>query len=257
MKFNFKGFKLICQAPTMELLEYLTIQMTEYYGEENVIKDDKWLYCKGNVPITLCSHLDTVHKSLPETVWYEPELQIIKSPQGIGGDDRCGVYISLEMLERMGEENKPHLFFSTDEETGSASTKEASKYLMENNKDIIDSLNFLVQLDRKGTNDSVYYNCDNVTFKTMINSYGFVEQPGSRTDISILCADWNLAGVNLSCGFNNEHRVEEFVSIAIMKDTSNKLFKIIQSMDLDIRYSYSPKFQAYVGNPRAHQRYYD
>lgn len=237
--FNMAGFRLICQSDTEDLFEYLSNQMEKLYGDENCVIDNDWLYCNGDIPVCLCAHLDTVHKELPLQIYLEPEYNIITSPQGIGGDDRCGVYIILSILkefEKIGA--LPSIFFSTDEETGSKTTIAASKYLKENNPEMIDRLCFFVQLDRKNYVDAVYYQCGNKEFKEYINSYGFQEAFGTRTDISILCRDFDKAGVNFSCGFQNEHHLDEYVLIDVMDSTHEKLTKILKELDTNKKFKH-------------------
>lgn len=246
MSFNHKGFKMLCQAPCNELLDWLFNQLKDVYGEKNIIQTDKWAFYQGSSPVCLCAHLDTVHKDAVKDMYIEPERQIMYSPQGIGGDDRCGVWIILHILSNLeGGDDLPNLFFSTDEETGSASTKLACTWIKENTPDLMNHVRFFIQLDRKNEKDSVYYNCDNKDFEKYINEYGFVTANGTRTDICILCDQFDKAGVNLSCGFNSEHTLSETVTIPTMLNTSEKVLKIIKEADKDVIYDYKPKIKTY------------
>ena len=58
-----------------------------------VRKQRGFLYAEGTVPVLLVAHLDTVHRTQPETICYSADGTVMMSPQGIGGDDRAGVYI--------------------------------------------------------------------------------------------------------------------------------------------------------------------
>lgn len=244
--FNFKGFKTLCQATHDDLLEWLYEQLKDVYGEDNIIYHPRWAYFKGKSPACLCAHLDTVHKKTIVDMYIEPEKNIIHSPEGIGGDDRCGVWIILKILKSLKEgDDLPNLFFSTDEETGSASTKLACDWIIENNIDLMSHIRFFIQLDRKNEQDSVYYNCDNKDFEKYINSYGFKTAYGTRTDICILCDKFGKAGVNLSCGFNSEHSISETVSIDIMENTAGKVLNILAEADKDVIYDYKEKTPSY------------
>ena len=53
--------------------------------------EKKFLYAEGNAPYMLVAHLDTVHKHLPSVICYSKDGNYMMSPQGIGGDDHCGV----------------------------------------------------------------------------------------------------------------------------------------------------------------------
>ena len=58
-----------------------------------VRKQRGFLYAEGTVPVLLVAHLDTVHRTQPETICYSADGTVMMSPQGIGGDDRAGVYM--------------------------------------------------------------------------------------------------------------------------------------------------------------------
>ena len=244
--FNYNGFKQLCQADCYDLLDWLYDQLKDLYGNENVYSFSRWLLFKGKNPACLCAHLDTVHKETIKEMFIEPEKGVIYSPQGIGGDDRCGVWIILKILKSLEEGAElPSLFFSTDEEVGSASTKLACEWIKKEEPELMDDVRFFIQLDRKNTEDSIYYNCNNSDFEKYINGYGFKTSYGTRTDICILCEQFDKAGVNLSCGFEGEHKVTETVNISTMLATTDKVLNIIKEADKDVIYDYSPKVKTY------------
>lgn len=47
----------------------------------------------------LLAHLDTVYIKLVRTICKSKDKNVLMSPQGIGGDDRCGVYILVKTYE--------------------------------------------------------------------------------------------------------------------------------------------------------------
>lgn len=51
-----------------------------------VRKQRGFLYAEGTVPVLLVAHLDTVHRTQPETICYSADGTVMMSPQGIGGD---------------------------------------------------------------------------------------------------------------------------------------------------------------------------
>ena len=82
-----KNFENICKMSQGKLKAYLTKYLKRHY---NYVKSsDGFLYAKGTFPVLLVAHMDTVHKDAVQQVIYEGN--IISSPQGIGGDDRCGI----------------------------------------------------------------------------------------------------------------------------------------------------------------------
>lgn len=231
---NVEGFKLLCQASKKDLLAWLTEQMTEYYGKDCVYNPGDYLFCIGNLPMMLCAHVDTVFHEQPRDFYYSEITHVISSPQGIGGDDRCGVYSILRILKELGDNKRPFLFFSSDEEVGGASTKRAAIDV----KDKIGAVNYLIELDRQGKEDSVYYKCGNRKFKEWIDSFGFIEAHGSFTDICTLCKEWDLAGVNFSVGYTNNHRVSEVVNLDHLAATIEKTIRIINETDPQTLYTF-------------------
>lgn len=81
----------------------------------NPICKDGFVYAEGDIPILLVAHMDTVFKKPPTKINYNEKKDLIYNPHGgLGGDDRCGVYAILKLLEKY----KPHILFTEDEEIG-------------------------------------------------------------------------------------------------------------------------------------------
>ena len=78
-------------------------------------------------------------------------------------------------------------------------------------------------MDRQGYNDCVFYDCDNPDFVTYIENFGFKFDLGSFTDISFICPDWKIAGVNLSIGYYREHSLAEILFVQDLYDTISKV----------------------------------
>ncbi len=74
-----------------------------------------------------------------------------------------------------------------------------------NFKHIINTSNYLLQLDRKSTCEAVFYDYNNQLFIDYILKFGFNEKIGSSTDIKRLREPLNLAAVNISVGYENAH----------------------------------------------------
>ena len=106
-------FEEILRMKQEELLKALNKYLNRVGYCNKILCTDKYLFAKGDINIMLVAHLDTVHKDVP-TVYYDKEKKVLWSPDGIGGDDRCGVYAILEILK----EYKPYILFTTDEEKG-------------------------------------------------------------------------------------------------------------------------------------------
>lgn len=221
---NRDGFLAICEPGMKDLYWWLTKEMKSYYGEENVVSKEGFLFAIGDTPMCFCAHLDTVHKDSP--IKFHSEGEKLSSPQGIGGDDRCGIFGILCILRSLEKENmKPYLFFSTDEETGMKTTTCGANSC----KDLVKPIKFLVELDRANSKDSVYYQCGNKEFKKFIDEFGFKEADGSGSDIKILCKEWDVAGVNLSCGYYLPHTTREYVILSELEQTVKKCVKIAKA----------------------------
>lgn len=165
-----------------------------------VREGDGWVYSPGSVPVLLVAHMDTVHKNQPKIrtsadggVWFADE--------GIGGDDRCGVYMVLETIRK----HNCHVLFTEDEECGGVGAEKFAKQKMEMD------LKFMIEFDRKGNNDAVFYNCGNDEFEQFVLKYGFETANGSFSDISILAPQFGVAAVNLSSGYYFPHTNHEIV----------------------------------------------
>lgn len=234
-QFNIEGFKQICRAPQSQLKEYLEGVVNGVFKTTRITRD--YVLGVGELPVLLVAHMDTVHEkmSLPETIVYDPTEKggIVWSPQGIGGDDRCGIYIILSLLAK--SDKKPSVLFTTDEEIGCLGASKAKNDIP---KDIYSNFKFIIQLDRRGEKDCVFYGCNNTEFKNYIESFGFVTATGSRSDISELCPKWDIAGVNLSVGYVKEHTKEEAVYVRNLLSTIDKVQDILKDCEKAKKYDY-------------------
>lgn len=228
-----------------ELFYYLKGLVNKMYGEDNVqfelsksfnnkkkkkskkkfyklygtADNNGFIYAKGDIPIMLVAHIDTVHSPKPDVIFHDRVQNVLWSPEGLGADDRAGVFIILSLL-KYGF--RPHVLFTDGEESGGLGASNACYKLSP------PEVNYIIQLDRRGSNDSVYYNCDNSYFKDYIDSFGFSEAFGSFSDISTLCLEWGVAGVNLSVGYVNEHTSSEHLYINDMENTYERVKKMLK-----------------------------
>lgn len=225
-KFNYKLYNAISNLSQENLHLSLVNFLNKRYGEEKVVEvDDTFIFAIGTIPICLVAHLDTVHKELPHQMFYDREEEVIWSPQGLGADDRAGVYAIMELVKRG---LRPHILFTWDEEIGGVGAATAAQLLQ-----TCHNVDFCIELDRRGKNDSVYYDCDNEDFENYINSFGFDTAIGSFSDISFICPEWGVAGVNLSIGYENEHTKSEMLNVDWMMDTIDKVEKICYNKEYD------------------------
>lgn len=178
-----------------------------------------FLYAPGEIPVLLVAHLDTVHPEPPEIICYSKDGRYMMSPQGIGGDDRAGVYMVLQILRQVN----CHVLFCEDEECGGRGASAFTK------SGILPDVNYIVELDRKGENDAVYYGCDNQDFREYVAEFGFREAFGSFSDISILAPFLKTAAVNLSTGYYNAHRNHELIDTQVMATNTERVIEMVMT----------------------------
>lgn len=201
----------IFQSSDVALKSALNTEMLRR-GYEQIHNTKDFLYAEGDSPYMLVAHLDTVHRELSSIICYSENCDYMMSPQGIGGDDRCGVFIILALLNKLPF--KPYVLFTMAEEKGGLGAKAFIDYACEH-IDIPD-LKYIVEYDRKGNNDCVFYQCDNKDFTKFVESFGFKEAYGSFSDISVIAPEFGAAAVNISSGYFNPHTQYEYVCVSDM-----------------------------------------
>ena len=202
-----------------ELLGFAYIELIKRgYKNRNMEFTDDYLYAKGNIPVLLVAHCDIVHKELPKIIVNDKQQRILWSPTGIGGDDRCGVYGILKICESF----KPYVLFTTEEEVGGLGVKEFTK----THKEL--PVNFIIEMDRRGFNQVVFYRCDNKDFQNYILSFGLDKQTGSYSDVSTLSVDLDIAGCNMSAGYYKEHTTTEHIIMADLEHTIDVIKSILK-----------------------------
>ena len=204
-------------------------KMTAYGGS--------YILVEGEAPIMLLAHMDTVHREPVRDMCKTCDGNILMSPQGIGSDDRCGIYALVMIYEK--SEIKPWLLFTCDEEIGcvGAATFSAGYRAGKLPKEL-DALKCMIEIDRRGENDAVYYDCGNNDFEDYIAGKGFMTEWGSSSDISEIAPEIGVAAVNLSSGYYNAHTLHEYINRKHLNTTIER----VQSIVADAA---KPEFQKY------------
>lgn len=215
---DFPEFIHICKLSEKKLKQYLCGKMKQIYGEENTIIGDGYIYCRGDIPVLLTAHMDTVHAKLIKDFYEDIQTDengnithTISSPQGIGGDDRCGIYAILKVIEGG---YYPYILFCEEEENGGIGSKKfcKTKYITE-----LSGLKFLLELDRANANDLVFYDNDNQDWINWVeDETNWKKSWGTFSDISHLSPACEISSVNLSCGYYKAHTVYEYVKVEEM-----------------------------------------
>ena len=236
------NFDKIIRLPEVELFDELVNKYETPY-----FVDGDFILVKGEAPILLIAHLDTVHQDSVKTICRSDDGNILMSPEGIGGDDRCGVYALTKIYKNA--KVKPWLLFTCGEEIGGIGAASFTDYYNDNIlPEEIKQVKLIVEIDRKGKDDAVYYDCDNPEFEKYITSKGFQTQFGSFSDISIIAPTMKVAAVNLSSGYYNAHTQHEYIKIDEIDETISKVMEIVEDTlqeDFPV-YEYIEKKYPYV-----------
>lgn len=156
---------------------------------------------------------------------------------GIGADDRAGCGIVWKLRE-LGHS----ILITSGEEQGCIATMRIMRSDYWRQK--INSHNFAVQFDRRGSNDIVFYDVGTDDFvKYVEKETGYLTDTGSTTDIRHLCTD--ICGVNMSVGYYHEHTPDEILKIDEFERTLSTAYKWLSQKNL-------PKFPFTYKNKYVH-----
>lgn len=215
---DYRTFEQLCGLSQPALKKTMSTYLRSKY--KRVIETKEYICAEGDIPIALVAHLDTVFKTPAQEVFYDRQKNVIWSPDGLGADDRAGILAIIQIIKRG---LRPHIILTTDEEKGAIG---ADKLAL---KDCpFKDLRYVIQLDRRGADDCVFYSCDNEEFTRYVENFGFVEAIGSFSDISVICPAWKIAGVNLSVGYRDEHSIAEVLFVGHLLNTIDKVCNMLQ-----------------------------
>lgn len=201
------------------MFAYIIRQLNEigcsYFVDEGniyVTKGDGHLY-----PCVV-AHMDTVHEIGHDLTVIQVGENLTgfnkytMSQTGIGGDDKVGVFIALECLRYF---NNIKAVFFVAEEVGCDGSYDA---LLE----FFNDVSYVLQCDRQGNSDfittasGVELSCKEFKkqVKPIIKSWGYKFSHGYMTDVMALKEiGLDVCAANISCGYYNPHRKDEFVNI--------------------------------------------
>ena len=206
--------------------EQLFRRLCKKFKGKSLISRGNFVLVKGVAPVMLVAHLDTVHEQPVREICATDNGNILSSPQGIGGDDRCGCFALVRAHNLSAV--KPWLLFTCEEEVGGIGAQAFcdchSRGLLPAE---LSSLKFLVEIDRRGANDAVFYDCYNSDFEDYVTSKGFKTEFGSFSDISLIAPELGIAAVNLSAGYYNAHRLNEYIVRSELEHTIQKVVEIV------------------------------
>ena len=216
------------------IIEFAKTNDIEYYTDK---KGNLYL-TKGMLDSTeeyfpcVVSHMDTVHRSHRNLIENKVRLTIKEDnlgwltahhPEtdkqtGIGGDDKCGVYVCLELFKNF---DRLKGAFFVEEEIGMLGSKESDDRFFEN-------VGYAIQFDAPSSN-WITEICSGVKlfdedFKTEIK--GVLNESGYNkfsidpfTDVNQLAKKYDFNCLNLGCGYYRQHSDSEYVVISEVEDS--------------------------------------
>jgi len=226
------------------VINYISsIDQVNYYQDElgslYITKGDSSTYpC-------LVAHLDSVHR-ITEMVVVEEQLPNAQGdlklslraydkeeglPTGIGGDDKAGVFICLQLLEKL---DSCKVFLPVAEETGCNGSKEADPEFF---KDV----GYAIQFDST-ENDTMSKTLLGVklyeeksdffgSIKDIILEHGFTKWLNHPyTDTMMLKKKFNFPCLNFAAGYYNYHRATEYVVVEDVNNAINLGIEVINTL---------------------------
>ena len=216
-------------------LRKVLLRFLQSKGYVNIKQTDKYILAEGGLPVCLVAHIDTVWPKPPSRIYHDKDYNVFWSETGLGADDRAGIYMIIELVERG---LRPSIVITDLEEEGGVGADVLVRHFP---RCPFKECKALIELDRRGYNDAVFYRCDNKEFKQLILSYGFKLAQGTFTDISIISPPWGLASVNLSCGYYNEHTSLEMLKLEECEQVIDKVELMLRECDNWKSYEYIPE----------------
>lgn len=238
---DYELFTMLVTSNKQKLQKILFKILKRHY--KNIINTGDYLIAEGDIPIALIAHMDTVFKIPPleKDIFYDREKGVLWSPDGLGADDRAGVFLIVKIIQSAQKGKLPHIIFTQDEEVGGVGASQ----LCEDFPKPPWPMKYMIQLDRRGKFDCVFYDDSNAVFAQYVESFGFKENIGSFSDISFLSPVWEVSGVNLSVGYEDEHLEIETLHIQYLYMTLQKVKNMLANVDGADYF----KFEGYFSNP--------
>lgn len=221
------------------MFAYIIRQVSKIEGVSYAV-DNGNIYVKKGLPSPyypcIVAHMDTVHKV------FKGQLTVIEvgdlmtgfnakemTQSGIGGDDKVGVYLALEILYKY--ENVKLVFFR-DEEVGCHGSDEAGMEFFED-------CAFVLQGDRRG-NDDFVTNASGTelgskawrkALSSTLKKHRYKTAHGMMTDVMTLKDNGlDISCANMSCGYYRPHCDDEYVNWSDVKKCLNLMSDIVDTM---------------------------
>lgn len=223
------------------LINELKLLGYKVYDNDQSEHCSRYIYGVGSIPICLTAHLDTVFGN-NRNKDIKVNGDIITSKDGLGGDDRVGVYMILDIIKKY----KCNVLFLEDEECGHSGAVHfingpyREMFMKQNN--------FCIDLDMHGANILTFYETTNDEFKkeilSILKDYKQRDPKVGASDLIELTVGWdkqcrsgirhmdgtNIASFNIGVGYYNAHTLEEYVKFSEVKKSIDDVIKVINKM---------------------------
>ena len=218
------------------------------YGAESV-ETDKYgnlLIVKGESETYPClaAHMDQVQHNHSkdftvvgiggDVIGWSPKCH---SQQGLGADDKNGIYVCLELLRRL---DAVKVAFFVGEEVGCVGSSEVDL-------SFFSDCRFIIEPDRRGGNDLITSMfCGDVCSQDFIKAigaeaYGYREEEGSITDVGTLVERGvGISCLNLSCGYYNAHSDSEITVLSELQNCLDFVEHIVLTCTEVYPFEYKP-----------------
>lgn len=205
-------------------------------------------------PICLVAHVDTVQKNevnaehvykIKQKDIYDKSSyeEFYETDTGKVFDDRLGIGIIDIVINELFKNYKirPYVILLGHEEEGCLGALELTnnyktlENLFQNN-----NIQFLLEVDKSGSNNICFYELDYPDFERIFSPYYKVTS-GSFSDISVLCPHFDIAGANVSAGYFMEHSIDEYATKDSIVEAMNALYNLIidfQKYNGNAKYTY-------------------
>jgi putative aminopeptidase FrvX len=258
--------EFICKTlDKIDDVSYYTDEMNNVYATKGILPEGQYY------PMFI-AHTDTVHELVEKIVVEEEMLEkpptfgrtfteelylSLKgytpqgNPTGIGGDDKCGVFLALELLRSL-EFVKVGLFVS--EETGCHGSRECDV-------DFLKDVGYAIQFDAPG-NHLITEVCSGVRLYEQRGEFinrilpVFEDTMGNKplhqshpyTDVSQVKLKGNFSCINFSCGYYNMHTANEFVVVDDVENSFNMATNLVKELGYNkFEYVYEQPSYNYFG----------
>jgi len=209
-----------------DALYWILLENLKSLGMKPEFEHDDWIYVDNASPIMLVAHIDTVTRN--KKLKFRVKRDRIRARNSVlGADDRAGIYAIMEILDMCKDANipMPSILFTNYEECGLIGVEAFVKA-----KKMEKNMNIFIELDRKGKDEYVYYfHGMPREVATWVESFGFIKDSGSMSDVMILTEEYNVPHVNLSVGYYDQHSTGEMLRPSELQLTIDRVFQMIQN----------------------------